>query len=68
MDLGGRQAWKLFAMVIGRRIVMAVVVLTLIAIAYFAASNVMVIHRSGGCNHIPLTAAGQPAYQCSSHP
>jgi len=52
-----------------RVIVLSVVFLAVASLILFAASLVMTTHqRSGGCNHIPLTANGQPAYACADRP
>ena len=68
MDVGRWQARSLFAVVIVRRFVWVGLGAALLVLAFTVASNAVIIHRSGGCNHIPLTAAGQPAYPCSSRP
>jgi hypothetical protein len=55
-------------MVTVRRVVIVFLGLTALVLAYFVASADTFSVRSGGCNHIPLTAAGRPAYACANQP
>jgi hypothetical protein len=54
--------------VIVRRLLVALGVGILLVLGYLTVSSATLIHRSGGCNHIPLTAGGQPAYACNNQP